>query len=197
MGFAATIDGKFTVYYTEVLVQDKQNQEIICSGLKVIVAVYQVVSFQDIVIRALSRYHEVNKSLPQQILLYRDGVGDGMLSEVLKSELSQFDSAFSSFAPVTQQFVLFNCTKYQPKFTAVVVKKRTNTRLFLANQAEINNPLPGAIADKAITHKGWYDFYLVSTTSQCKFFILFIYLTLSLCVSHSLPCDTRWNSAGS
>jgi len=33
---------------------------------------------------ALRAYYEKNKSLPQRIIVYRDGVGDGMLDGVVR-----------------------------------------------------------------------------------------------------------------
>ena len=34
-------------------------------------------------------YHEINNALPQRIVIYRDGVGDGQLAAVVEHELPQ------------------------------------------------------------------------------------------------------------
>lgn len=38
---------------------------------------------------ALHKYIELNKALPKNIIVYRDGVGDGQLSLVHKNEVSK------------------------------------------------------------------------------------------------------------
>ena len=40
-------------------------------------------------IAALKMYHEINNALPQRIVIYRDGVGDGQLAAVVEHELPQ------------------------------------------------------------------------------------------------------------
>ena len=42
---------------------------------------------------ALHAYHRNNGELPQKILIYRDGVGDGQIKAVKEYELSQFTAA--------------------------------------------------------------------------------------------------------
>lgn len=56
--------------------------------------------------------------LPDKIIIYRDGVGDGQLNMVADYEVEQLRSCFSSFGE-----------DYSPKLSVVVVQKRINTRL--------------------------------------------------------------------
>jgi len=44
---------------------------------------------------ALKKYHEVNHELPERVVIYRDGVGDGQLPAVVYHEIPQITSAFS------------------------------------------------------------------------------------------------------
>ena len=46
---------------------------------------------------ALTKYHEINHSLPEKIIVYRDGVGDGQLDAVAGHEVQQFYAAFEGF----------------------------------------------------------------------------------------------------
>lgn len=62
----------------------------------------------------------MNHDYPKQIVLYRDGVGDGQLQYALEHEASQLLSAFQSVVP-----------PIEPKFTMVVVQKKINTRFFM------------------------------------------------------------------
>ena len=43
---------------------------------------------------ALEKYHEVNGTLPDRIIVYRDGVGDGQLAAVFEHEVQQMCEAF-------------------------------------------------------------------------------------------------------
>jgi len=41
------------------------------------------------IVDALKKYHAVNGSLPNRIIVYRDGVGDGQLPVVVEHEVNQ------------------------------------------------------------------------------------------------------------
>ena len=45
---------------------------------------------------ALRRYNEINQTLPDRIIVYRDGVGDGQLAAVFEHEVKQFMECFKS-----------------------------------------------------------------------------------------------------
>lgn len=62
----------------------------------------------------------MNHFLPEKIVVYRDGVGDGQLSMVSDYEVQQIESCFAKFG-----------ADYFPKTTVIVVQKRINTRIFL------------------------------------------------------------------
>ena len=63
---------------------------------------------------------QVNGSLPERIVVYRDGVGDGALGTVQQHEVPQFVNCFKDFTDLN----------YQPEFAMIVVQKRINTRIF-------------------------------------------------------------------
>lgn len=54
---------------------------------------------------ALEKYYEVNGAMPQKIVLYRDGVGDGQLYTVYKSEFEQIMSAFAEVGVSNSRYV--------------------------------------------------------------------------------------------
>ena len=43
---------------------------------------------------ALKKFHERNNRIPDTVIVYRDGVGDGQLDHVLDQEVKQFKAAF-------------------------------------------------------------------------------------------------------
>ena len=62
---------------------------------------------------------QVNHAMPGNIIVFRDGVGDGQMAVVRDHEVPQLMGTFQHFS-----------AKYQPNFAEIVVQKRINTRLF-------------------------------------------------------------------
>jgi len=47
---------------------------------------------------ALKKYSEINGDLPERIIIYRDGVGDGQLRLVVEHEVPQLKASFQEIA---------------------------------------------------------------------------------------------------
>lgn len=138
LGFVASTNKHLTRWYSRVSIQGRRQE--IADGLKMCMKA------------ALSKYHEVNQCLPDRVVVFRDGVGDGQISTVQEFEVSQMKEAFSMFGE-----------SYSPKMVVVVVQKRISTRIFQRGTAKgLGNPPPGTVVDHTFTRKGWYDFFLVS-----------------------------------
>jgi aubergine-like protein len=136
-GFSASMNQTFTKYFTPVHFQ-KTGQELV-DGLKRCMK------------ESLQQFFILNKHLPEIIIVYRDGVGDGMLQAVVDHEVPQFIETFPSFGE-----------NYKPRLCFIVVKKRIHTRMFAKTPQSLENPPPGTIVDSGCVHKDWYDFFLVS-----------------------------------
>jgi aubergine-like protein len=92
-----------------------------------------------------SSYLQLNGALPDRIVVFRDGVGDGQMSTVRDYEVPQLMSCFASFE-----------ANYKPKLAVVVVQKRISTRIFSRGGPKgLDNPPPGTIVDHTITRRGW------------------------------------------
>jgi aubergine-like protein len=137
LGFVSSTNKTFTRWFSRVTIQD-MNQEI-GDGLKI--------CFQN----ALSKYHELNNTLPDRIIIYRDGVGDGQMNMVYDFEVPQLKNCLVMFGE-----------NYSPKMGVVIVQKRISTRLFSHGHQGYDNPSPGTILDHTVTRKRKYDFFLVS-----------------------------------
>ena len=88
---------------------------------------------------------QVNQRLPDRIVVFRDGVGDGQMATVAEYEVPQMTSCFAMFGE-----------DYSPKMAVVVVQKRISTRVFLqAGRGGLSNPPPGTVVDHTITRRGW------------------------------------------
>lgn len=99
---------------------------------------------------ALDSWVTNEKKKPQTVVVYRDGVGDGQLQDLLGEEVRQFQKFFGSSI----------------KLTFIVVKKRINTRFFVEHNKKVMNPPPGTVVDQVVTREEWYDFYIVSQSSN-------------------------------
>ncbi|XP_051950414.1 piwi-like protein 1 isoform X2 [Xyrauchen texanus] len=100
---------------------------------------------------ALKAYLKYNNSLPSRIIVYRDGVGDGMLQSVVDYEVPQIVQSIKTMGQ-----------DYEPKLSVVVVKKRISSRFFARIDGKIANPPPGTVIDTEVTRPEWYDFFVIS-----------------------------------
>lgn len=100
----------------------------------------------------LQSYYDVNHKFPSRIVVYRDGVGDGMIQHVFDYEVGQMKEGIKEIL------------KDEPyKLSFVIVTKRINTRFFLKlERPNLDNPLPGTVVDTEVTRPERYEFFLVS-----------------------------------
>eukprot|EP00013_Stygamoeba_regulata_P014818 CAMPEP_0177673980 /NCGR_PEP_ID=MMETSP0447-20121125/26287_1 /TAXON_ID=0 /ORGANISM="Stygamoeba regulata, Strain BSH-02190019" /LENGTH=888 /DNA_ID=CAMNT_0019181997 /DNA_START=296 /DNA_END=2962 /DNA_ORIENTATION=+ len=159
-GFVATVDEQFTRFWSRCCFQP-QGQEIIL-GLRKCMS------------EGLKRYFEVNQKLPQRIVVYRDGVGDGQLQAVLDHEVPQLTACFKEDIG----------EGYEPLLAYVVVKKRIHTRLMIEECGRVSNPPPGTVVDNGCTRKDWYDFFLVPQSCRqgtvTPLYLTVLYSTIDL-----------------
>ncbi|KAL9919505.1 protein argonaute-3-like [Glossina fuscipes fuscipes] len=138
--FVSSLNENYTKWYSKAMIQNRKEELI--SGLYCCL------------ISALNAYRNENNFFPHNIIIYRDGIGDGQFQVCEQYEIPQLQEA---------------CRKtlnHMAKITFIVVKKRINTRYFLANGGRFQNPNPGTVVDKVITHAAFYDFFLVSQVSK-------------------------------
>jgi len=102
-------------------------------------------------LEAIKKFFDQRKTLPSRIIVYRDGVGDGMIAHVFDYELKQIRQALEKINK-----------ENPPKLAFIIVTKRVNARFFGRDSRGYNNPIPGTIIDSAVTRLRRYDFYLVS-----------------------------------
>lgn len=141
-GFVASLNPTLTRYHSRCTFQHTGME--LADGLKVCMT------------GALRRYAKENGKLPERIIFYRDGVGDGQLNAVVEHEVAQLLQCFKDVLPSGEE--------YKPKFAVIVVKKRVSARLFALDQrsGHPSNPRPGSVIDTEVTRSEWYDFFLIS-----------------------------------
>lgn len=140
---------------------------------------------KDMVKERLSDWQSVNgkDKLPQNILFYRDGVGESRYAELRTTEVLRIKAAWE------EKFYAIHQRKPDPKeqvkLTVVVVTKRHHTRFYptdiLARQGSMRhmsrNCPPGTLVDSGVTSPYYFDFFLLShsgggTLRPAHYFVL-------------------------
>ncbi|CAL8120087.1 unnamed protein product [Orchesella dallaii] len=98
----------------------------------------------------LRSYFRQNNVLPDRIMMYRDGVGEGQLADVYNNELEGIKDK------ITLRYQQKDTSP--PKLSYIIVNKRINTRIFAKDRAPqcYINPLPGTVVDDVVTRPERY-----------------------------------------
>lgn len=103
--------------------------------------------------KLLHQYVRTQGALPERIILYRDGVGEGQTNYVYEHEVQEclkvLDRAYEK-------------RETKARFAFVVVSKRINTKFFKIAGNEADNPPPGTVVDDVVTLPERYDFFIVA-----------------------------------
>ena len=100
---------------------------------------------------ALCEYEKRMGSLPARVVIFRDGVGEGMLRHVFEVEVERIRNALRDAGSGIQ-------------LAFVVVTKRMSVKFFEKNEQlrVLTNPQPGTVVDQVVTRPERLEFYLVS-----------------------------------
>ncbi|KAH8668088.1 QDE2 protein [Tricladium varicosporioides] len=118
-----------------------------------------VSSLEGMFLSRLITWERKNKTLPENVLIYRDGVSEGQYQQLLDIELPQIRNACKQKYPpqVTKSGL--------PRITIVVCGKRHHTRFFPTTEGEADrssNCNPGTIVDRGVTEVRNWDFFVQS-----------------------------------
>ena len=103
-----------------------------------------------------------NRVLPDNLLIYRDGVSEGQYNLVLDEELPLLRKACKEIYPPA------DTKKNLPNFTIVICGKRHHTRFYSSNLKDTDkssNPKNGTVVDRGVTEPSVWDFYLQAHTA--------------------------------
>ncbi|CAG2110631.1 unnamed protein product, partial [Medioppia subpectinata] len=155
----ASIDSAFSIYH-ETVAGQPPNTELIPT-------------YDEMFVRHLEAYQaKNNNSLPQSVILFRDGVSDGQLDQVLAVEIPLIRKAYDS---IRKDFPF--------KVTAFVVQKRHHIRFMPfartndARGREIRNIPAGTVVDHTITHPLRDEFHLCSHNGLLWPSVLALFIT--------------------
>lgn len=128
--FVATMDLKQQVKFFSAVSAHRNGEEI--SG-----------NIATHLTKAMLAYREEHGTLPEKVLFYRDGVGDGDIQYVHTIEVLQLEQKL-------REIYKTSGATDNPKFCFIIVNKRINTRIFLSNR-QVENPKSGTVVDNIIT----------------------------------------------
>lgn len=92
--------------------------------------------------KALYAYITEHGTLPERIIMYRDGVSDGEMRSVFEQELTGITDMLST---------MYKERGGEIKLAYVIVNKRINTKFFLDRKPQFDNPAPGTVVDNVVT----------------------------------------------
>jgi aubergine-like protein len=108
--------------------------------------------------KCLRAYQEINNVLPERVVFYRDGVGEGQLEHVVNTELEAIKKC------ITETYTSLNVTP--ANLIYIIVTKKINARIFqrvtTGPGGGFDNPTPGTVVDDVITWPERYDFFLIA-----------------------------------
>ena len=102
-------------------------------------------------------WRERNETLPENILVYRDGVSEGQYDIVLDQELPALRATCKAV------YSALDTEAGKPRITIIIVGKRHNTRFYPTKKEEADrggNPINGTIVDRGVTEARNWDFFL-------------------------------------
>lgn len=111
--------------------------------------------------KALGWWRNIGKhaSLPENVLIYRDGVSEGQYQLVIDDEIQLIRDAFKEMYPA-------DLTKRGlPHLSVIIVGKRHHTRFYPTQTKDMDrggNCKPGTVIDRGVTEEGMWDFFLQS-----------------------------------
>ncbi|KAF7589643.1 hypothetical protein BBP40_004016 [Aspergillus hancockii] len=107
--------------------------------------------------RRLEHWMVHNKQLPENILVYRDGVSEGQYQQVVEDEVPLLKSACEFMYPAQDT----RCGI--PRLSVIVVGKRHHTRFYPTRDTDADrssNPRNGTVVDRGLTEAREWDFFL-------------------------------------
>lgn len=141
-GIVASVDANLAQWPAEIRVQSARQE--------------MVADLETLLVSRLNHWRKINKNLPENIIIYRDGVSEGQYNTVIDKELPLLQSACKKTYPADQT------KKGLPRLAIIIVGKRHNTRFYPTSEQDSNrdNPIPGTVVDRGVSEARDWDFFL-------------------------------------
>jgi eukaryotic translation initiation factor 2C len=148
VGIVASVDSNLAQWPAAIRIQDPKQE---------------MVSALDQLLKSRLRlWRERNSKLPENILVYRDGISEGQYKITLDKEVPLIRKACQEMYPA------FDTKKGLPLLTMVIVGKRHHTRFYPTKEGDADrssNPCNGTVVDRGVTKARNWDFFLQAHTA--------------------------------
>ncbi|CCD51625.1 similar to RNA interference and gene silencing protein (Qde2) [Botrytis cinerea T4] len=162
--------------------QDKARQEMVSD-------------LEPMLIRQLDIWQRKNKILPDNILIYRDGVSEGQYNLSLEEELPKIRNA------CRQKYPADYTKRSLPRISIIVCGKRHHTRFYPkdTDSADSKSNCPaGTVVDRGVTESRNWDFFLqphqslMGTARPCHYFVILdeIFRSQKVKAPHTTSADS-------
>lgn len=147
-GLVASTDKHFGQWPGRLSIQSEARQEMVSD-------------LTEMLKHALKNWINIGKhaSLPENVLVYRDGVSEGQYQTVYDEEIPRLRQAFAEMYPADLT------KKNLPRLTVIIVGKRHHTRFYPTQTKDMDrggNCKQGTVVDSGVTEEGMWDFFLQS-----------------------------------
>ncbi|KAF7714356.1 Uncharacterized protein PECH_001921 [Penicillium ucsense] len=144
VGIVASVDAQLAQWPADIRIQPARQE---------------IVSDLDTLLQSrIKLWANTNRGkLPENIVVYRDGVSEGQYDIVIDKELPLLKRACETMYPAS------DTKKGLPRMAIVIVGKRHNTRFYPTSDKDAErsaNPQPGTVVDRGISEARHWDFYL-------------------------------------
>lgn len=148
--FVGTIDKELTRYFSFAKLMEQNVQRI--------------QPMQDLMLKWLKAFFKKNNRLPDTLIIFRDGVGEGQIVSILDVELPALEKAVQSAGEKVK-------IAYKPEVIFVLANKKVPQRMFEESEryqrgrggrgaSTILNPPPGSVISGPMSRYN-YDFFMV------------------------------------
>lgn len=137
-GMVASVDRRLGQWPAEIRIQASRQE--------------MVAALDTMLQSRLKHWVAVNRQLPENIIVYRDGVSEGQYNLVVEKEIPLLKSACE---PMYQNGL--------PRLSVIIVGKRHHTRFYPTHEDRADrssNPQNGTVVDRGVTEARDWDFYL-------------------------------------
>ncbi|KAK2767510.1 hypothetical protein FQN54_003667 [Arachnomyces sp. PD_36] len=147
-GIVASYESTLAQWPAEIRIQEPRQE--------------MVSALDDLLVSRLRFWQKKNGNLPENILVYRDGISEGQYNITLEQEVPLLRKACEKL------YSAADTKKGLPRISLIVVGKRHNTRFYATKEHEADkssNPMNGTVVDRGVTEARNWDFFLQAHTA--------------------------------
>lgn len=139
IGVVASTSIDYSNYYSEVDIRSERDTAL--------------PNLSTIVKKSLEGFVEKNKKLPDNVIIYRQGLGEGQIQNSLKFEIAAIEKGFQMYK-----------AGYAPKVAFFQVNKKIGQKFYekSSNPAKngLDNPVSGTLIGREIVGNDFFEFFL-------------------------------------